>query len=172
MQGSMPGGPYRTDGLTGNPIPLPCARGFGAQGTNIPSRGMGPKGPLPGGFSSGIHGKIMPWAKPTPVAGAGAGRPNGMGRPSASGVANVPSAASYGWQLRTFRQRLGLAATAHQPPFTVICSTEKEITSLLKRSATLLFAIVALTACNEDNSNTTLQWETADERDRLAAPEG
>ncbi|MFN8655296.1 MAG: hypothetical protein U0105_03055 [Candidatus Obscuribacterales bacterium] len=97
MQGSMPGGPYRTDGpMTGNPIPLPNARGFGAQGTNIPSRGMGPKGPLPGGFSSGIHGKIMPWAKPTPVAGAGAGRPNGMGRPSASGVANVPSAASYG----------------------------------------------------------------------------
>lgn len=97
MQGSMPGGPYRTDGpMTGNSIPLPKVGGFGGQGSNIPSRGMGPKGPLPGGFSSGIHGKIMPWAKPQAAAGNGGGRPNGMARPSASGMANVPSAASYG----------------------------------------------------------------------------
>jgi hypothetical protein len=96
MQGSMPGGPYRTDGpMTGNSLPLPNARGFGAQGSNIPARGMGPKGPLPGGFTSGIHGKIMPWAKPTPTAAAAAGRPGGMGNGAANGSVRMP-AASYG----------------------------------------------------------------------------
>ena len=39
---------------------------FGHAQTNIPARGMGPKGPLPGGFSTGIHGKVMPFNKAQP----------------------------------------------------------------------------------------------------------
>lgn len=65
--------------------------GFGRD-TNIPARGMGPKGPLPGGFTTGIHGQVMPFAKASsPAMGAGN---RGAARPSRP-VASAP-AASYG----------------------------------------------------------------------------
>jgi hypothetical protein len=47
---------YRTDS-PGGPLGLPKAD-FGHQASNIPARGMGPKGPLPGGFTTGVHAKM------------------------------------------------------------------------------------------------------------------
>ncbi len=93
--GGMPlgnGGPgYRTDSPM-SPVPLPKAD-FGHQASNIPARGMGPKGPLPGGYNTGIHGKVMPFAKAAPGSGMGAAR--GMSNSRASG-SMAPSTASYG----------------------------------------------------------------------------
>jgi hypothetical protein len=80
--GGMPiggGGPgYRTDPGSG-PVALPKAD-FGHQPSNIPARGMGPKGPLPGGFTTGIHGKVAPWnaAPPQTVSQAVRGRSSAM----------------------------------------------------------------------------------------------
>ncbi len=69
------GGPnqgYRTDSPSmGTSLPLPKS-GFGRE-SNIPARGMGPKGPLPG-VTQGVLGKIM-----TPKPGAGAGPASGAG---------------------------------------------------------------------------------------------
>jgi len=69
------GGPnqgYRTDSpMSGSPMPLPKS-GFGRE-SNIPARGMGPKGPLPG-VTQGVLGKMM-----TPKPGAGAGPGSGAG---------------------------------------------------------------------------------------------
>jgi len=55
----------------GSPMPLPKS-GFGRE-SNIPARGMGPKGPLPG-VTQGVLGKLM-----TPKPGAGGAGANGAG---------------------------------------------------------------------------------------------
>ena len=78
---------YRT-GDNSNPVALPKS-GFSGP-SNIPARGMGPKGPLPGGYSSNqLAGKIKPWTPTSPqMAGPARGGGNGGGRP----VANTPAA--------------------------------------------------------------------------------
>lgn len=77
------GGPgYRTSNGPGG-LPLPKADFAHAQ-TNIPARGMGPKGPLPGGFTTGIHGKVNPWSGPSVNSPRmGMGRATPTSRPSA-----------------------------------------------------------------------------------------
>jgi hypothetical protein len=92
--GGMPigdGGPgYRNapQGMGG--IPLDRA-GFGNH-TNIPARGMAPKGILPNGTTTGVHGSMMtPTARSAPR-GQGAG---GRGMAAAARPA-APVAASYG----------------------------------------------------------------------------
>lgn len=63
--GGMPiGGPadrgYRTpDEINPNSVPLEKT-GFNRMPSNIPAGGLGPKGPLPAGFTTGIHGKVAP----------------------------------------------------------------------------------------------------------------
>jgi hypothetical protein len=91
--GGIPiGGPnqgYRTDS-PGGPLGLPKAD-FGHAQTNIPARGMGPKGPLPGGYSSNqLMGKMKPW---TPGQGVNpnVGRPM-AGRGSAPAQVAAPAA--------------------------------------------------------------------------------
>lgn len=87
------GGPnqgYRTDSpMMGSPMPLPKS-GFGRE-SNIPARGMGPKGPLPG-VTQGVLGKMM-----TPKPGAGAGPASGSGnvRGRLLGGAKPAAAQSY-----------------------------------------------------------------------------
>lgn len=72
MQLGGPNQGYRTDSpMSGSPMPLPKS-GFGRE-SNIPARGMGPKGPLPG-VTQGVLGKMM-----TPKPGAGAGPASGAG---------------------------------------------------------------------------------------------
>lgn len=93
--GGMPmggGGPgYRTDSPSG-PVGLPKAD-FGHQASNIPARGLGPRGPLPGGQTTNrLAGRMMPWSPGQGV------NPN-VGR-SAAGArrpvqAAAPAAASY-----------------------------------------------------------------------------
>lgn len=86
--------PYRTDngpGL-GN---LPKADFSHAQ-SNIPARGMGPKGPLPGGFTTGMMGKVMPFNKAQPTMGnPAAGMANAARRANTATRASTP-VASYG----------------------------------------------------------------------------
>jgi hypothetical protein len=54
--GGEPG--YRTpDQINPNAVPLDKV-GFNRNPSNIPAAGMGPKGPLPGGFTTGIYGKV------------------------------------------------------------------------------------------------------------------
>jgi hypothetical protein len=67
--------------------------GFG--GSNIPARGMGPRGLLPG-ITTGVVGKIMAQNKPTPT-GEAAGPAKGMKANSGRTVGNTagPAAASY-----------------------------------------------------------------------------
>lgn len=92
--GSEPG--YRTDNPMMGPSALPKAD-FGHAQTNIPARGMGPRGPLPGGYTTNrLAGKLMPIAQ-QPVPNM-LGNNNGMGRPATSMRARpaAPVAASYG----------------------------------------------------------------------------
>ncbi len=87
--GGDPG--YRTDSPTG-PVGLPKAD-FGHAQTNIPARGMGPRGPLANGQSTNrLMGKLQPWSPGTGV-NPNVGRAMG-GRPAARMVA-APSAARY-----------------------------------------------------------------------------
>jgi hypothetical protein len=83
--GGMPmggGGPgYRTD-APGGPVGLPKAD-FGHAQTNIPARGMGPRGPLPGGYTTNrLAGKMMPWS-PGQGVNPNVGRSMGGSRPVA-----------------------------------------------------------------------------------------
>lgn len=84
------GGPsYRTPV---DPLGALPKSGFGRD-TNIPARGMAPKGALPNGFTTGIHGQVMPFAKPM---GASGGR-GAMARSARPMSAKGPTtAASYG----------------------------------------------------------------------------
>ncbi len=86
--GGQPG--YRTDS-PGGPLGLPKAD-FGHQPSNIPSRGMGPKGPLPGGFTTGVHAKmgapIAPAGAPPLTAQRVAGHTPGASGPAARPVAS------------------------------------------------------------------------------------
>jgi hypothetical protein len=71
-------------------VPLPKS-GFGGP-SNIPARGLGPKGPLPG-VTQGVLGKLLNAQKPT---GAGAGSPNGIGnRARSAGNTARPAPAAY-----------------------------------------------------------------------------
>ncbi len=73
---------------------LPNARGFG--GTNIPARGVGPRGVLPNGTSSrSAIGKLL---TPQTPSGAYAGPIKGISKPSGHTLGNTtaPSIASYG----------------------------------------------------------------------------
>jgi hypothetical protein len=111
------GGPdrgYRTpEEMNPNSVPLEKT-GFNRMPTNIPAAGMGPKGPLPGGYTTGIMGKVAapkypnglpasplvghranpnggPAAKPTPVYSysPGASYGNGVGTATGAGGANT-----------------------------------------------------------------------------------
>lgn len=95
--GGMPlgngGGPgYRTDSPSG-PVGLPKAD-FGHQGTNIPAGGIGPKGPLPGGYTTNrLAGRMMPWS---PGQGVNPNVGRMAGRRAASPMAQQgPAAATY-----------------------------------------------------------------------------
>lgn len=104
--GALAGGPGSTIPAGGMPLggnqgyrtpsePMGALPKSGFGGTNIPARGMGPKGMLPSGFSTnGLNGKMLNQNKPT---GAGAGAPRGMspnmGR--SNGNSNAPAAATY-----------------------------------------------------------------------------
>jgi len=74
---------------------LPNARGFG--GSNIPARGMGPRGLLPNGSSQNVIGKLMAQKKPVPVANAAAPA-RALSAPAAKPMAApaAPAVASYG----------------------------------------------------------------------------
>lgn len=90
--GGMPigdGGPgYRNAPAMGG-LPLDRA-GFGNH-TNIPARGMAPRGVLPNGTTTGVHGAMQtPTARSAP-SGAGAGNRGGM-----AAAAPAPAARSYG----------------------------------------------------------------------------
>lgn len=93
---ASPGQPaYRTPG--GSSLPLPKVGNFGGQGSNIPARGMGPAGALPGGQTTNrLMGKMM---APKPQVGAAGGRPMGMSQGPArtrGKYTEAPKAASYG----------------------------------------------------------------------------
>jgi len=82
---------YRT--TPSQSLPLPKS-GF-SQGSNIPARGMGPAGALPG-VTQGVVGKMMAQQKP---AAAGAGPAHGMAPPRGRTNGNTtapPTVASYG----------------------------------------------------------------------------
>ena len=86
--GSEPG--YRTAPMGAGGLPLEKS-GFGNH-TNIPARGMAPRGILPNGQTTGVHGSLMtPTARSAP-SGAGAGNRGGM---AAAPVA-APAARAYG----------------------------------------------------------------------------
>jgi hypothetical protein len=53
---------YRTP-MESNSVPLDKGD-FGHRASNIPAGGIGPKGPLPGGFTTGIHGRVSPPSYP------------------------------------------------------------------------------------------------------------
>lgn len=84
--GAGPG--YRTDGPGAG---LPKAD-FGHAQTNIPARGLGPKGPLPGGYSSNqLAGRLKPWQP-----GQGVNPNVGRAAPRSGGYTPAaPQAASY-----------------------------------------------------------------------------
>lgn len=80
------GGPsYRT---ANDPLGVLPKSGFGRD-TNIPARGMAPRGALPNGVTTGIHGQVMPFAKPM-----GAGGNRAMARSASPTAAKSPVAAS------------------------------------------------------------------------------
>jgi len=85
---------YREPG--GNSLPLPKVGSFGGQGSNIPARGMGPRGALPGGQTTNrLMGKMT---APKPQIGAAGGRPMGMSQGPAhtrGRYTEAPKAASY-----------------------------------------------------------------------------
>jgi hypothetical protein len=81
---------YRT--TPSQSLPLPKS---GFQGSNIPARGMGPAGVLPG-VTQGVVGKMMAQQKP---AATGAGPAHGMAPPRGRTTGTTPAAptvASYG----------------------------------------------------------------------------
>lgn len=104
--GALAGGPGSTLPAGGMPLggnqgyrtpsePMGALPKSGFGGTNIPARGMGPKGMLPSGFSTnGLNGKMLNQNKPT---GAGAGAPRGMAPSTGrtNGNYNGPAAATY-----------------------------------------------------------------------------
>jgi hypothetical protein len=90
--GSDPG--YRSDPAQANSVPLDKAD-FGHRPSNIPAGGIRPKGPLPGGFSTGVHAQLKPFEKTAPIA-QGAGPARGMSRPASHAASRGPEAASYG----------------------------------------------------------------------------
>jgi hypothetical protein len=61
------GGPGYRNFNPGTSLPLPKAD-FGHAQTNIPAAGIGPKGILPSGHTTGIHGKVMPFNPNNPMA--------------------------------------------------------------------------------------------------------
>lgn len=82
--GGSPG--YRTDGPGAG---LPKAD-FGHAQTNIPARGLGPRGPLPGGYSTNrLAGKMMPWQ---PGQGVNPNVGRSMSRAAAPAQAVAPAA--------------------------------------------------------------------------------
>lgn len=85
------GGPgYRNAPAGAGGLPLDHA-GFGNH-TNIPARGMAPRGILPNGTTTGVHGSMMtPTARSAP-SGAGAGNRG----TAAAAAPRGPAAASYG----------------------------------------------------------------------------
>lgn len=107
--GALAGGPGSTLPAGGMPLgsnqgyrtpvdpmgALPKTNGFGGQGSNIPARGMGPRGLLPNGTSSqALNGKML---TPQKTQGSGAGPARGMA-PSAgrtNGNYSGPAAATY-----------------------------------------------------------------------------
>lgn len=93
-------GDGRSPGYRTNPSSIPNLgtlpkTGFG--GSNIPARGMGPRGLLPNGTTQNVIGKLMANKKPVPVAQS-AGPARGLSAPAARSVGNTagPAVASYG----------------------------------------------------------------------------
>ncbi|PWT94603.1 MAG: hypothetical protein C5B53_12730 [Candidatus Melainabacteria bacterium] len=94
----LPGG--SGPGYRSNPSSIPNLgtlpkSGFG--GSNIPARGMGPRGLLPNGSTQNVIGKLMASKKPVPVAQS-AGPARGMSAPAPRTMGNTagPAVASYG----------------------------------------------------------------------------
>jgi len=90
--GGMPLGDPSRQGYRSTPSGLTALPKSGFGGTNIPARGLGPRGALPG-VTQGVVGKMMSQNK-----GVGAGARSGMS-PSvgrSAGNYSAPRAASYG----------------------------------------------------------------------------
>lgn len=86
------GGPsYRTPV---DPLGALPKSGFGRE-TNIPARGMAPRGALPSGFTTGVHANLMPSAKTASGPGMAAGN-RGAARPAKAAT----PAATYGGNYR------------------------------------------------------------------------
>lgn len=88
------GGPYQIPGGGGpgyrnfNPgtsIPLPKAD-FGHAQTNIPAGGVGPRGVLPNGQTTGIHGRVMPFNPAQPMMASPSGGRAAQARPVAAAI--------------------------------------------------------------------------------------
>jgi hypothetical protein len=90
--GGAPGQQGYRNETPGGPLGLPKAD-FGHRPSNIPAGGLGPKGPLPGGYTTNrLAGQLKPWS-PGQGVNPNVGRP--MGRQAAAPTQYAAPAATY-----------------------------------------------------------------------------